>query len=57
MHITGFSAEACNIKRLHNDGFHADAVEDFDIERDVLAHYMDTATKVNLYKKLNDACT
>ena len=48
MHVTGFSAEFCGIKRVHNSGFFpGPGKKSFNKRKDILAHYVNSATRKN----------
>ena len=43
VHVTGFAAENCGIKRIDNPGFHpGPGKQMFDKSKDVLAHYVNS---------------
>ena len=50
VHVTGFAAEACGIKRLSNNGFHPGAPKTFDTKKDILAHYVSSDLKRKIFK-------
>jgi hypothetical protein len=46
VHVTGFAAEYCGIKRYHNSGFFPGPDKKaFDKGKDILAHYVDSDTR------------
>ena len=50
VHVTGFAAEACGIKRLHQPGFHPGNPKTFDANKDIFAHYVNPATKTKIFR-------
>ena len=55
VHVTGFAAEACGIKRLHHPGFSTGpGTRTFDKQKDILRHYVDSNLKSLFANILNN---
>ena len=55
VHVTGFAAEACGIKRLNHPGFSTGPGKNtFDKETDILRHYVNSTLRSLFSKKLNN---
>ena len=53
VHVTGFAAENCGIKRIHNPGFYpGSGKKNFDKSKDVLAHYVNSEWKTKFASML-----
>ena len=55
VHVTGFAAEACRIRRLHNPGFqpYNNGKKTFDKNKDILRHYVDSNLRTHFANILN----
>ena len=55
VHITGFAAQSCNIKPFHHEGFIPEqGKSDFDMEKQILGHYISSEWRSNHFKSLLD---
>jgi hypothetical protein len=53
--LTGFAAQNCQIQKVHHKGFHHLQKKKINYSRDILIHYVDTASKLDFYNRYNHA--